>query len=194
MAQYYLERRKSGSVFLDWNPVLSLHSENSMPSRTWQDELSFFPLRGLPVMLEHMIPVQQWKRSFETSLITFLSSLQEDRGINRSQNSFSHLITKIKFLGAFFLYFFFFFFKDESWISCWGFPLVQREQGLATVSVLGSENRFMKKALAFWRAFSLSPFLSLSSFLPFFLSLCVLTWCFFSVMTVFKRKDFSPRD
>ena len=44
----------------------------------------------------------------------FLSSLQEDKGIHRSQNSFPHLITKIKFLGAFPPPFFFPFFKDES--------------------------------------------------------------------------------
>lgn len=71
--------------------------------------------------LEQLIPSATVKEKFWNIFNNFLSSLQEDRGINRSQNSFPHLITKIKFLGAFFL--FLFFFKDESWVSCWRVPL-----------------------------------------------------------------------
>jgi len=76
-------------------------------------------LKGLPVKLKHVIPSATAKE-FWNIFNNFLSSLQEDRGINRSQNSFPHLITKIKFLSAFFL---FFFLKDESWVSCGGVPL-----------------------------------------------------------------------
>lgn len=55
--------------------------------------------------LEYVMPRAAVKQKFETSSTTFLSSLQKYADIKRSQNSISHLIAKIKFLGDFFFSF-----------------------------------------------------------------------------------------
>lgn len=153
-----------------------------------------FSLNGLPVKLEHVIPSATVKEKFWDIFYNFLSSLQEHRDIKRSQNSFPHLIAKIKFLGDFFLSSCFSLkMKSESPFEELPWPSRERDWPFLLVLVTKREETYENSSWHFEGSF-FNFFLFFHFFIYLFVLislsfLCALTCLafFFTVMEVLKR-------